>query len=180
MSVIKTAKGLVDEAKKAYQEGENIRAAQEFQAAAEAYFTEGEKVKAAEMLNNSSVSYLLADDAASALKAVEGTPQIFADAGEVRLQAMALGNYASALEGLERLEEAMQVYNQSAELLQQAGEDEMRVKVMQSLSALQLRTGRRLEALVTMQAGLEGIKHPNPKQRLLKRLLDIPSRILNK
>jgi len=48
--------------------------------------------------------------------------------------------------------------------------------VMKSLSGLQLRTGSSLEALATMQSGVESIEKPKMKHRLLKRLLKLPAR----
>ena len=132
------------------------------------------------MANNISVAHLQAGDAKLALEAVEGTPAIFAQEGDFRRQGMALGNMGSALESLDRLDEAADIYQQSADVLEQAGADELRAHVMQSLSSLQLRTGRRLQALATMQSGLEGVEKPSPRQRLLKRLLQIPLDLIHK
>jgi len=170
---------LAKDAQRSYKKGEYLKAAQEFQAAAEGYQSIGRQMDAAEMLNNSSVAYLQADDAQSALYVVSGTSDVFAEAGDLRRQGLALGNLAAALEAAGQLEEALEMYQQSAELLKQAGETNMRADVMQSLSALQLKTGHQLEALATMQAGLDEIEKPNPKQRALKKLLQMPFKMLN-
>lgn len=69
------------------------------------------------MANNCSVAYLKAGNAAAALEAVTGTDAIFAEKGDRLRQAMALGNQAAALEGLNQLDAAIGSYNQSAELL---------------------------------------------------------------
>jgi hypothetical protein len=45
---------------------------------------------------------------------------------------------------------------------------------------LHLRTGRHIEAIAAMESGLEGIQHPKPQQRLLKRLLSAPLKLLGK
>ena len=175
-----SVKQLVAEGKSAYQQGDFLAAAQVFDAAAAAYQAAGDKLNAAELRNNSSVAYLQAGESQSALEAVEGTPAIFSAAGDERRQGMALGNLGAALEAVNRLDEAAQAYQQSAELLQRAGENDLRSYVMKSLSALQLRTGHQIEALSTMQAGLEGIEHPKPKQWLLKKLLRVPFKFLGK
>jgi hypothetical protein len=52
--------------------------------------------------------------------------------------------------------------------------------VTQSISGLQLRTGKQLQAVATMQAGLEEIEKPTPKQRFLKRLLQVPFKMLGR
>jgi hypothetical protein len=171
---------LVEEGKDAYRRGEYLSAAQTYTAAAESYRTAGNTLLAAEIANNASVAYLQAGDPQASLNAVEGTPLLFAEVGDLRRQGIALGNQAAALEACNRKSEAADLYQQSADILKQAGEDKLRANVMQSLSALQLRTGRQLEALATMSAGLEDIKHPDPKQSLLKRLLRIPFRMLNR
>lgn len=170
---------LAKDAQHSYKKGDYLVAAREFEAAAEAYQADGNYLDAAEMLNNSSVAYIQADDAQSALQVVTGTADVFAEAGDLRRQGLALGNHATALEANGHLEEALEMYRQSAELLKQAGETQMRASVMQSISALQLKTGRQLEALATMQAGLDGVEKPTPKQRALKKLLQMPYKMLN-
>ncbi len=93
---------------------------------------------------------------------------------------MAYGNQAAALEALGQLAAAEAAYQQSADLLAEAGEDQLRASVMRSVSELQLRQGRHLEAVASMQTGLGGLKKPKPKQRLIRRLLDMPFRLLNR
>ncbi len=154
--------------------------ARTFEAAAQAFQAEGDALSAAEMRNNSSVAYLQSGDGQAALQAVEGTPDRFALAGDIRRQGMALGNLGAALEALDRQDEAAQAYQQSSDCLKQAGELDMRMYVVQSLSALQLRSGRQVQALETMQAGLEEVEHPTPKQAFLKRLLKAPLKLLGR
>jgi tetratricopeptide (TPR) repeat protein len=107
-----------------------------------------------------------------------GTDAVFAAAGDLRNQALALGNQAAALEALRRRDEAMALYQQSADLLKQVGESELRAYVMQAVSKLQFRSGNYFEALASMRLGLEGIRNPTLKQRILIRLLRIPMRSL--
>lgn len=131
------------------------------------------------MVERNALALAVRQQLEAALEVVLGTDKIFAEAGDLRRQAMALGNQAAALEALNRPDEAIDAYERSAELLTQVGDTETRVSVMQSLSALQLRHGRQLEALATMQAGLNGVKHPTPKQRMLRKLLQIPFKFMN-
>ena len=51
---------------------------------------------------------------------------------------------------------------------------------MNSLSMLQFRLGKQLQALATMHSGLDGVKKPSPKQRFLKKLLNIPIEMITK
>jgi tetratricopeptide (TPR) repeat protein len=173
-------KQLVSEGKSAYQLGDFLAAARAFDAAAQAYSATGDALNAAEMSNNSSVAYLQAGEAQEAFKSVEGTPTTFARAGDLRRQGISLGNLGAALEAMGRLDEAIEVYQQSAELLQSAGENDLRAYVMKSLSALHLRTGRHIAAIAAMESGLEGIPHPKPQQRLLKKILSAPLKLLGR
>jgi tetratricopeptide (TPR) repeat protein len=171
---------ITKEAQSAYKAGDYVAAAQSFEAARQGYLSANDLVMAAEMANNVSVALLQAGDAQSALHAVEGTDIVFNEAGERKRQAMALGNRAAALEALKRSEEAEQAYWQSAQILKELGEEDLRLSVMQSISALQLRTGKQFQAVATMHSGMENLEKPTPKQRFLKRLLNIPMNLLNK
>jgi tetratricopeptide (TPR) repeat protein len=177
---VKSPEELAKEAKQAYQSGEYLEAAAAFKAAADGYTAAGDALMSAEMQNNRSVALLQGDDAEGALQAVLGTDQIFAEGGDKLRQAMALGNQAAALDALKRLEEAETAYVASADLFKDLGETDLRANVMQSLSALQLRSGRQLEALATMQAGVDNVEKPNLRQRMLKQLLKLPQKFMNK
>ena len=178
MSELVSPKQLEKEARQAYKQGDYLAAARAFEAAAQGYLTLDDPLNAAEMKNNSSVAYLQASDGEAALRIVLGTPEVFSASGDLLRQGMALGNLGAALEAVGKFDEAIQAYQQSAELLKQVDETEMRARVMQSLSAVQLRTGHQLEALASMQAGLDGLKKPSPRQRALRKLLDLPSKVI--
>ncbi len=178
MSELVSPKQLAKEARQAYQQADYLAAARAFEAAAQGYKAVDDHLNVAEMSNNSSVAYLQAGDGDSALRVVQGTPDIFSAGGDLLRQGMALGNLGAALEAVDRLDDAIQAYQQSADVLKQANETEMRASVMQSLSALQLKTGHQLEAMATMQAGLDGLKKPSPKQRALRKLLNLPSKVI--
>ena len=163
-----------------YRRKEYHDAARTYREASQAFALEGHELEAAEMANNSSVAYLSAGEPESALEAVEGTAEIFAQADDMRRQGMALGNLAAALDALNRLDEAAQAYQQSAELLLQAGEEKLYADAIRALSSLQLRSGQAIQALVTMQAGLEGVRRPTPGQNIARKVLRIPFDMIKK
>jgi len=173
-------KQLSKEGQSAYKRGDHMAAARAFEAASRAYSAADDPLSAAELANNSSVAFLQAGDAQMALEAVEGTVEVFQLAGDTCRQAMAIGNRAAALEALDRLDEAIDAYHQSADLLKDAGEDQLRLNVMQSLSVLQMRTGRQLEALASMKVGLDGTEKLSVKQRFIQKLLNIPFQMMDK
>lgn len=164
---------IVTQASRFYQEGDFKQAAQLFSEAAQAFREAGNLLDAAEMRNNQSVALLQTDDAQAALDAVFGTDAVFADAGDIRCQGLALGNEAAALEELKRLDEAIEHYQASADLLEQAGEDQMRAIVMQSVAWIYIRRGKFFEGLFAMNSGLRGVKNPTIKQKILRTLLKI-------
>jgi tetratricopeptide (TPR) repeat protein len=169
---------LAAEGQAEYNKAEYLSAAKLYKAAADGYLSAGDEMAAAEMANNSSVAFLKSGQAESAWQVVRETDKIFAAHGDTLRQAMALGNQGAALEGLKQLDQAVVLYAQSAELLKQAGENELRAYVLQSLSAIQLRRGKYLEAYGTMGDGIMGIDKPNLKQKLLKMLMQLPFKFM--
>ena len=178
MSEIISPEHLEEEGKRAYAEERFEDAINAFKAAVEGFAAKNEPVKAAEMQNNLSVIHLQAGDADEALAAVGDTPVFFEAANEPLKRAMAIGNQAAALEALEKYAEAEEHYRTCAVLLKELGENELRATVMQSISRLQMRTGRYLEAVSSMQSRLDQIQKPSARQRFLKKLLDLPFKLM--
>jgi tetratricopeptide (TPR) repeat protein len=171
MPDVLTPHQLAEEGKTAFQKGQYETAANSFAAAAEGFSAAGKPLDSAEMKNNQSVALLKAGNSKGAFDTVTGTESVFQAAGDIRRQGFAAGNEASALEALGRLDEAAKKYQHSADLLEKAGEDQMRAHVLQSLSALQLKQGKAVDAVYSMQSGAAGVKKPTLKQRITKTLL---------
>ncbi len=130
------------------------------------------------MANNCSVAFLKGGEAPSALQVVMGTDSVFEKSGDKLRQAMAFGNLGAAWEGMKELDKAVGAYEQSARLLDELGEAELRAYVLQSISQIQLRKGKYLEAYATMGEGVMGIDKPNLKQKLLKTLMQLPFKFI--
>jgi tetratricopeptide (TPR) repeat protein len=175
-----SAQELISEAGRAYKVQNYRAAAISYQAAAHCYTQKGDKLQAAEMLNNASVAFLQADEPESALQSARGTDQVFAAAGDVRRQAIALGNLGGAFEALGNLESAAEAYQSSADLFMDTDDHELRADVMRSLSTVQLRLGQQMEALATMRAGLDQVENPGMKQKLIQKILSTPFKIFNR
>lgn len=162
---------LVEKAKQAYGNKKYNDAASLFGQAADEYSLEEDVLTAAEMKNNQSVAFLQAGNAQASLDAVLGTDEVFAAAGDKRRQGMAMANQAAALEDLKRKDEAMNLYEKSVEILEEAGETDLRADVMRSIASLRVRQGKFVDAVMSMQDGLIEVKKPTLKQRILKKLL---------
>jgi tetratricopeptide (TPR) repeat protein len=165
---------LIEEGMAAYKRGDFLASAQAYQAAVQGYAATGDRLTAAEMSNNSSVAYLRLGEAEAALQAVEGTPEIFAEAQDMRRQGIALGNLGAALDALKRLDEAEDAYQRSADLLGQAGEADLRAHVLKSLSVLQLRRGDQMQAVATMQSSLDAGQQAGSKGNFFSKLFKRP------
>lgn len=171
---------LITEGEKAYKAKRYADAAAAFEQAARAFQVAGMPAEAAEAANNSSVAHLQAGDAARALQLADGTDAVFAGAGDLRKQGMALANQAAALEATGQLKEALSRYQQSAEVLKQGGEKDLRGLVLQNISSLQLRTGNQLQALASMDSALDNKSKLSLKEKFLKKLLRVPFDMLDK
>ena len=165
---------LMHEGGTAFQAGRYQEAAAAYTQSARAFTALGQALDSAEASNNASVALLKAGDAAGALNAANGTDLVFASGKDLTRQGMATANQAAALEDLGRLDEALQRYNDSAELLKQSGDKELRAVVLKSISALQIRTGKQLQALASMDAALDNQKRLSLRERLLQKLLRLP------
>ena len=167
-------------AKDLYRAGKFKQAAEGFSQAAAFYLDKGEKLLAAEMRNNQSVALLKSKKPHLALEAVQGTDQVFLEAGDLLKQGMALANQATALQEMGEKQKAIDDFNRAAEIFQQNGEKEMYLQTKQSVSALKMKTRNVIGALFSMQEGLDELEKPNLRQRLLRSLLKIPQNLINK
>jgi tetratricopeptide (TPR) repeat protein len=167
------------EAQEAYAAGDYLKSAHLFMEAEIRFSLIGEKIRAGEMANNASVSFLQAGESKKSLQVLDGYIDLFENLGEIRHLAFTLGNRAASLEALGRLEDASKDFHTAALLFSQIGEQELFTITKQSLSALQIRAGSPIEALATMKSGLSDPLQSGLKNRLLKKILDIPFRLLN-
>jgi tetratricopeptide (TPR) repeat protein len=175
MGLQEQPQAIIKQAQASYKSGDVLTAADLFRQAAEGYL-QSDELNAAEMMNNCSVAFLKGGCAAEALEAAQGTDQVFAAANDARRQALALGNQGAAHEALGDVQRAIACYQQSAELLKDTNDPDLRAYVLGSLSALQLKTGDQLQSLATMHVALQTKPELSLKERILKKLIQIPFR----
>ncbi len=155
-------------------------AAEHFTLAADLFTAQGDALAAAEMRNNLAVVRLAQKDWPAALAAVEGTPEVFASAGDKLRQAQAISNRANALEGNSQLEAAAEAYVQAIDLFTELGEKENRAACWKALSGLQIKQNEKLLALASMQAGLNLSPKLTAREKTLKGLIDKAFKLMNK
>lgn len=171
MSELADPKSLSENADGVYNEGDFENAARLYGEAASAFQAQGVAVTAAEMKNNQSVSLLQDKKAQQAYDVLAGTAEIFAAAGDTRRQGIACANEATALQALNRNDNAIEKYLQSGEAFKQAGEEQMYSSVMQAVAGIYLRRGKISESLNYLSASVSNLKNPTLKQKLIKFLL---------
>ncbi len=154
-------------------------AAEKFLEAARLYAADGQAVAAAEMQNNVAVVRLAEKDWEAALAAVEGTPETFRQHSQPLRQAQAISNLAAAHDGAGRLDKAAALYEQAIDLYKALGDTENRAACWKALSALQIKQDNKLQALASMQAGLDLSTDLSPKEKTLKGLLDQAFKLMN-
>jgi tetratricopeptide (TPR) repeat protein len=161
-------KQLDAQGKRAFENKKFTEAAEYFQLAANGYTQGRAGLLAAEMMNNASVAFLQAGKAQEALQAALSTDAVFASANDVKKQAMSLGNQAAALEALGRNDEAIEKYQQSADLFGQINEGDLRAMVLKSVAAIQLKTGKITESAFKMVGSLEVKDKPSIFERIVR------------
>lgn len=162
----------------AYKKGQWSLAAERFEEARTAFDNEGDRLKSSEMANNLCVVFLQDNHSEEALRAVEGTWDIFLIHGEELRAAQAYGNLASAREACGDLAGAEEAYQHAAELMEKARDEEARAQTLAALSRLQLKRGQPLQAVASMQSGLEGHSRLSFGRRFLRKILRLPLRFL--
>jgi tetratricopeptide (TPR) repeat protein len=163
----------------AFREEKLDEAASCFAQAAEDFAAQGQPLEAAEVRNNLAVVRLAQKDWPAALAALEGTPETFAAASDRLRQAQALSNQANAREGNSDLERAAELYVQAIDLFTQLGEKENRAACWKALSGLQIKQDNKLQALASMQAGLNLTPKLSAREKTLKSLIDRAFKLMN-
>lgn len=168
---IPTPAALADQGKQEYGAGNFSTAASLFAQAAQAYQSTNDALNAAEMKNNESVAWLQAGKANDALQATEGTEQLFAAAGDLKRQGIAVSNRAAALEALKQWNTAIQEYDRAASLFEQAGEGDMHSLVRKASANIHIKHGQIHSTQMDIYDSLRLVEKPSLTQRFMKFLM---------
>jgi tetratricopeptide (TPR) repeat protein len=165
-------KSVVSEATTLFERKKYDQALEQFQSALQHFESINDNLNAAEMHNNISVCLLLKSDTQGALEATQGTDLVFEHAGDTKHQALALGNQASAFEDLKQPDEALEIFEKSEDLLKQINEKEYRAIILKRISSIQVKHGKQMQALASMNTALQVEPAPTPKEKSLKKVLN--------
>jgi tetratricopeptide (TPR) repeat protein len=171
---------LAELGKLAYEAGKFTAASNFFQQAEEVYKRSNKKLMAAEMANNRSVALLQAGDAQSSLKACKDTHLIFADAGDALREGLALGNQAAALKELGKKKESLELFKQSANRLEKAGDKKNLAVVHKTIASIEMESGDNLGAMSSMLDALRTQEKLTWQQKLMRKLFGLVSKFMPK
>jgi tetratricopeptide (TPR) repeat protein len=155
-------------------------AAESFAQAATLYDAQSEPLQAAETRNNLGVVRLAQQDWEGAVAAVQGTPEVFAAAGDRLRQAQAISNLANAHDGAGHVDQAGELYEQAIDMFTDLGEMETRAACWKALSGVQLKQDKKFQAMASMQAGLKLAPKLSAREKTLKGLLDQAFRLMGR
>jgi tetratricopeptide (TPR) repeat protein len=175
-----SADDYAEQGKKAYKAGDFQKAAALFLKAEEAYKSVKKPLLAAELANNRSVALLQAGDATNALAVCQETDKVFASAGDILREGLALGNQAAALKELGKKKESLKLFRQSAARLEKAGDKENLAIVHKTIAALEMESGDNLGAMSAMLDALRSTEKLTWRQKFLRWLFSLVSRLMPK
>lgn len=162
---------LVESAKGDFQKNNFQLAVEKFSQSLEKLKDSGSLVEIAELQNNLGVALLRSSKPQDALDEVLGTDLIFAEAGDLQKQGIALANIASAYEALKDYENAALAYEKAIACFKESGDMKLRSITLRSLSDLQLKSGKEYVALATLQASYDNKPDASIKDRFFSSAL---------
>jgi tetratricopeptide (TPR) repeat protein len=174
------ANTLKEQGIKMFRFGEYEEAMELFQRAHSAYVEVGDARGQAEMLNNLGAIHTQEERWEEASEAFGKAMSAFESLGDQVGQAQTLGNLGTMYRYHGDNETAVQHLKQATDLLHDAGEGAKEAATLRLLSRIRLGQARWLEALHFYDLSLGCVQPPGIKERVLRRLLQIPFGMLSR
>ncbi|GAB4424759.1 MAG: hypothetical protein Kow00106_21520 [Anaerolineae bacterium] len=171
-----TADELKDKGVAEYLRGDYEMAAETFRQAIARYEDDGVADMVAEMQVNLGLTLHALGQHDEALEQMTMGHAVFVQMDDQRRIAQALGNMARVYAAKGNSEQALTNYREAAAIFQELGDEENYGQTVLAIADLELRSGQIMKAAATYEAGLEYIKHPNARQKLMKKLLSLRNR----
>ena len=152
-------------------------AAETFREAATHYEANGAADMVAEMRVNLGLALHSLGQHDAALEQMTQAHAVFVEMNDRLRSAQALGNMARVYAGQGNSEQAITNYREAAAIFSELGDEENYGQTVLAIADLQLRGGQIMKAASTYEVGLDSIKNPNTRQRLMKNLLGLRNRL---
>jgi tetratricopeptide (TPR) repeat protein len=134
--------------------------------------------RTAEIYNDLGVVYQKLEDYPAAHQALDEAEAKFLALDDKKGQAQTLGNRAALYQAEGHLEEAVDTYKASAQMLEEIGESEMAMYVWQAVSRLRTKQGQYIAAIGAYEEGVSNMPKRSFKRKILERILKAPGALL--
>ncbi len=174
------ANSLKEQGLRMFRFGEYEEAAEHFQNARALYDRLGNQRGQAEMLNNLGAVHTEQERWPEAAEAFDQARQIFETLDDTSGKAQTLGNLGTMYRHQGEHETAVAHLKQAIALLHEAGDPQKEAATLRLISRIRLGQARWLEALHFYDLSLACVQPPGFKERILRRLLQIPFSMLSR
>ncbi|MBN1562885.1 MAG: tetratricopeptide repeat protein [Anaerolineae bacterium] len=160
-----------------FMQGDYEDAAETFKQAIAAYEDEGAGDMVAEMQVNLGLSLHSMGESEQALEQMNMAHAVFAQINDQSRTAQCLGNMARVYAKLGNTEQALTNYREASALFMQLGDEENYGQTVLAIADLQMRSGQLMKAAATFEVGLDYIKNPTGRQKMMKKLLGVRNKL---
>ena len=160
--------------------GEYGEATESFQKARASYQELGDQKGQAEMLNNLGAVYTQEEHWNEAAQAFENALQIFQVLDDLGGRAQTLGNLGNMFRHQGDRETAVTHLKQAVDLFHQAGDPQKEAATLRLISRIRMGQARWFEALHFYDLSLACVQPPGLKERVLRRLIQVPFSMLSR
>jgi tetratricopeptide (TPR) repeat protein len=174
------AGSLKEQGLKMFRFGEYEEAAESFEKARDLYKTIGDQTGEAEMLNNLGAVHTHEERWKEAREAFEKAAEIFVASGDEDGHAQTLGNLGTMYRYQGDSDTAVAYLKQAIELFHEAGDAPKEAATLGLISRIRLGQAKWLEALHFYDLSLACVQPPGVKQRILRRLTQVPFGLLSR
>jgi tetratricopeptide (TPR) repeat protein len=174
------ANSLKEKGIRMFRFGEYEEATELFQNAYTLYKELGDDRNQAEMLNNLGAVYTQEEQWNEAAEAFGDAMAAFESLEDLDGQAQTLGNLGTMYRYQGDTEAAVQNLKQATDLFHETGERDKEAATLRLLSRIRLGQARWLEALHFYDLGLGCAQPPGIKERILRRLMQVPFSMLSR
>lgn len=172
-----TANELKELGIKQFMEQDYEEAAETFRQAIAAYDAGAVPDMAAEMKVNLGLALHSSGESEAALEPMGEAYDTFSAMQDKQRLAQVLGNMARIYAKLDNSEQALTNYREASAMFMDVGDEENYGQTLLALADLHLRNGNAMLAASVFEMGLDHIKHPTTRQRMMKQLMKVRGRI---
>jgi tetratricopeptide (TPR) repeat protein len=171
---------LKDQGLKLFFDGQYPLSIAHFERARDGFLAHGDQAQAGEMLNNLGVVYQKIGRWNEATRVLGDARTLFARLGDAGREAQAVGNLGSLHVAHGDRKRGLGLLQEAAEMFRMLGEREMQSATLRALSRAYFGRADMSHALSYYEAALAVLEHPSTRDRALRGLLSVPSRMLGR